>query len=226
MSLKPAKSTFATKVRILIVDDHPLVREGLIGLISAQPDFEICGEASGVAEARELVELNAPDVAIIDLTLQDGNGIELIKELKEKWAALKLLVLSMHEESLFAERALRAGAAGYVHKHEASRTIVQAVRTVLEGRLYLSQRLTQRMLKRAVRPGGDTDRSPIERLSDREMEVFELLGDGLTSRQIATRLQLSPKTVETHREHIKDKLELKNSTELTKHAVQWVLERH
>jgi DNA-binding NarL/FixJ family response regulator len=226
MSLKPAKSPFATKVRILIVDDHPLVREGLIGLISAQPDFEICGEASGVAEARELVELNAPDVAIIDLTLQDGNGIELIKELKEKWAALKLLVLSMHEESLFAERALRAGAAGYVHKHEASRTIVQAVRTVLEGRLYLSQRLTQRMLKRAVRPGGDTDRSPIERLSDREMEVFELLGDGLTSRQIATRLQLSPKTVETHREHIKDKLELKNSTELTKHAVQWVLERH
>ena len=226
MSLKPAKSTFATKVRILIVDDHPLVREGLIGLISAQPDFEICGEASGVAEARELVELNAPDVAIIDLTLQDGNGIELIKELKEKWAALKLLVLSMHEESLFAERALRAGAAGYVHKHEASRTIVHAVRTVLEGRLYLSQRLTQRMLKRAVRPGGDTDRSPIERLSDREMEVFELLGDGLTSRQIATRLQLSPKTVETHREHIKDKLELKNSTELTKHAVQWVLERH
>jgi len=226
MSYEPTKSARARKVRILIVDDHPLVREGLIGLIGSQSDFEVCGEAAGMDDARRLVESARPDVAIIDLTLSDGSGIELIKELKERRADLKLLVLSMHEESLFAERALRAGAVGYVHKHEASRTIVQAVRTVLEGRLYLSQRLTQRMLERAVRPGGDTGASPIERLTDREMEVFELLGEGLTSRQIATRLQLSPKTVETHREHIKDKLDLKNGTELTKHALQWVLERH
>jgi DNA-binding NarL/FixJ family response regulator len=226
MSLMPVKNPCACKVRILIVDDHPLVREGLTGLLCAQPGFEVCGEASGVAEARHLVELCHPDVAIIDLTLMDGNGIELIKELKERFKELKLLVLSMHEESLFAERALRAGAVGYVHKHEASRTIVQAVLTVLEGQLYLSQRLTQRMLQQAVRPGGDAGRSPIERLTDREMEVFELIGEGLTSRQIAARLELSPKTVETHREHIKEKLDLKNGTELTKHAVQWVLESH
>jgi DNA-binding NarL/FixJ family response regulator len=214
------------KARIAIVDDHPLVREGLIGLISTEPDFEVCGEASGISDAREMVKAVEPDVAIIDLTLRDGNGIELIKELKESWPALKLLVLSMHDEQLFAERVLRAGAVGYVHKHEASRAIVQAVRTVLEGRLYLSQRLTQRMLRRAIRPGGDAGRSPLELLTDREIEVFEMIGEGLTSRQVASRLELSPKTVETYREHIKEKLGLRNGSELTRHAVQWVLERH
>lgn len=213
-------------IRILIVDDHPLVRQGLIGLISTQPDFEVCGEASGLAEARQLAAAMRPDVAIVDLTLKDGNGIELIKELKESYGDLKLLVISMHDESIFAERALRAGAAGYVSKHEAIRTIVQAVRTVLGGKLYLSQVMTERMVQLAVGSKTNEGRSALERLTDREIEIFGMLGQGLTSRQIARHLELSPKTVETHREHIKEKLELKNATELTKHAVQWVLENH
>lgn len=213
-------------VRILIVDDHPLLRQGLIGLISTQPDFEVCGEASGVAEARELVKALRPEVAIIDLSLKDGNGIELIKELGERYADIKLLVVSMHDESLFAERALRAGAAGYVSKQEAIRTIIQAVRTVLGGKLYLSQTMTERMVQAAVNARALRCESPMERLSDRELEIFEMIGHGRTSKEIARQLELSPKTVETHREHIKEKLELKNATELTKHAVQWVLETH
>jgi DNA-binding NarL/FixJ family response regulator len=163
---------------------------------------------------------------IVDLTLRDGHGIELIKEIKARGDKPHILVLSMHDESLFAERSLRAGAVGYVSKHEAPRTIIQAVRAVLAGKLYLSQRFTDQMMQRAFTSGGDLQRSPMERLTDREMEVFQLIGQGLTIRQIARKLELSPKTVETHREHIKEKLELKNTTELTKHAVQWTLERH
>ena len=212
--------------RILIVDDHPLLRQGLIGLLSLQPDFEICGEASGVAEGRTVAADAHPDVAIIDLSLKDGSGIELIKEFKEQYPQMKSLVVSMHDELLFAERALRAGAVGYVSKQEAIRTIVQAVRTVLEGKLYLSQAMTERMVQMAVGSKSDGLRSPLQRLTDREIEIFEMIGQGLTSRQIAGQLELSPKTVETHREHIKEKLELKNATELTKHAVQWVLESH
>ncbi len=213
-------------VRILIVDDHPLLRQGLIGLISTQSDFEVCGEASGATEARELAAATNPNVATIDLALKDGNGIELIKEFRETYKDLKLLVVSMHDEFLFAERALRAGAMGYVSKQEAIRTIVQAVRTILSGKIYLSQSMTDRMLQMAVGSKTTAFASPLERLSDREIEIFEMIGQGLTSRQIAGQLDLSPKTVETHREHIKEKLELKNAMELTKHAVQWVLETH
>jgi DNA-binding NarL/FixJ family response regulator len=213
-------------VRILIVDDHPLVRQGLIGLISTQRDFEVCGEASGVAQARQLAAATSPDVAIIDLTLKDGTGIELIKEFHERYPVMKLLVISMHDETLFAERALRAGAVGYVSKDEAIRTVVKAVRTVLAGKLYLSQTMTERMVHRAFGSKLEAATSPLERLTDREIEIFSMIGQGLTSRQIARQLELSPKTVETHREHIKEKLELKNATELTKHAVQFVLETH
>jgi DNA-binding NarL/FixJ family response regulator len=213
-------------IRIVIVDDHPLVREGLRGLLSAQSDFEVCGEAASPAEARQVIEATRPDVAIIDLTLKDGNGIELIKELRAQNESPRILVLTMHDELLFAERALRAGASGYVSKHEASRNVIGAVRTILTGKLYLSERMTQRTVQRALTGGGDPTASPLDRLSDREIEVFEMIGHGMTSRQIAQRLNLSPKTVETHREHIKGKLDLKNATELTRHAVQWILEAH
>ncbi len=211
------------KIKILIVDDHPLVRQGLIGLLSNEPDFDVCGEAASVAEARQAVLATDPDVVIMDLTLKDGNGIELIKDLKHQASHIKVLALSMHDESIFAERVLRAGGMGYVGKEEVSRTIVHAVRAVIAGKHYLSSKMTEQMVSRAF-TGGDLSRSPIERLSDREIEVFELIGQGMTVRAIASKLQLSPKTIETHREHIKEKLELKNATELTKHAVQWMLE--
>jgi DNA-binding NarL/FixJ family response regulator len=212
-------------VKILIVDDHSLVREGLRALLSSQPDFEVCGEATGITEARRLIASTEPNVVIVDLSLPDGNGIELVKELKARGDEIKVLVLSMHDESLFAERALRAGARGYLGKHEASRTVIEAVRTVLAGKLYFSARLTEQMMHRAFGVSTGLERSPLELLSDREIEVFELIGQGLTVRQIAARLELSPKTVETHREHIKEKLAVKNTTELVRHAVQWVLER-
>ena len=211
---------------ILIVDDHPLVREGLITLISNQRDFSLSGEASGIAEARELVRQTRPNVVIVDLTLKDGNGITLIKELKEQYEGVKVLALSMHDETVFAERALQAGASGYVSKHEASRTIVQAIRTVLQDKLYLSERMMNRVLSRAIGSKKQPLRSPVERLSNREIEIFEMIGRGLTSRQIAQQLDLSQRTVDTHRENIKEKLELKNAVELTRHAVQWVLENH
>lgn len=210
--------------KVMIVDDHPLVREGVVGLLSAQADLEVCAEASRVAEAIELAAAKNPDVAIIDLTLKDGNGIALIKVLKEQYPELKMLVLSMHDETLFAERALRAGAVGYLSKDKVSRTIVQAVRAVLAGKIYLSQRMTQHMMQRMVGGAAVSSQSPIERLTDREIEIFQLIGQGWTTRRIATALELSPKTVETHREHIKEKLELNNTVELTTHAVQWVLE--
>jgi DNA-binding NarL/FixJ family response regulator len=212
--------------KILIVDDHPLVRQGLIGLVSTQPDFQVCGEASSISEARQLADSTHPDVAIIDLTLTDGSGIELIKDLSESYPEMKLLVVTMHDELLFAERALRAGAMGYVNKQEVSRTIIKAIRDILQGKLYLSQRTTERMVHLALGSKSHQGSSPIERLTDREIEIFQMIGQGLTSRQIAGKLGLSPKTVDAHRERIKQRLELKNVTELTKHAVQWVLENH
>jgi DNA-binding NarL/FixJ family response regulator len=224
MTTRTLKTPTATATRILIVDDHPLVREGLIGLLAAEKDFVVCGEASGIAEARRIVDTLKPDVVIIDLTLSDGSGMELIKEFKAKCRNIKLLVVSMHDESLFAERALRAGAVGYVSKQEASRTIVQAVRTILAGKLYLSPNMTDLVVQRAFISGLDLSRPPVERLTEREREVFESIGVGLSSRQIAAKLEVSPKTVESHRENIKAKLELTTAAELTRYAVQWVLE--
>ncbi|MGE5194151.1 MAG: response regulator [Deltaproteobacteria bacterium] len=224
MARAATKEPGTSTTRIVIVDDHPLVREGLIGLLAAQSDFAVCGEASGVAEARQIVADSKPDVAIVDLTLSDGSGLELIKELRANHPEVRLLVLSMHDESLYAERALRAGALGYVSKHEASRTIVQAVRTILSGKLYLSPNMTELVVQRAFVAGADLSRPAVDRLTEREREVFELIGQGLSSRQIAVKLEISPKTIETHREHIKEKLELTTSTELTRYAVQWVLE--
>lgn len=210
--------------RIMIVDDHPMIRHGLAQLLSEQEDWEVCCEADNPADAIRAFDTQQPDLVIIDISLKNGNGIELIKELKSLNSEAKMLVSSMHDESLFAERALRAGAMGYINKQEASDRMVEACRQVLGGRVYLSPRMSDRMLHRMIRPGEDVNHSPVDSLSDRELEVFELIGRGKTTRQIAAKLNLSPKTVETYRENIKTKLDLSNGTELTCHAVQWVLE--
>jgi DNA-binding NarL/FixJ family response regulator len=218
-----ARETQSRVYRVLIVDDHPIVREGLAAIINREPDLEVCGQAGGLAQAMRLFQQERPDLVVADVSLEDGNGLELVKELVAQDAGIKVLVQSMHEESLYAERSLRAGARGYVNKEEAPGQIVNAIRQVLRGRVYLSSRMTDRLLHRSVR-GFEPDRSPIESLSDRELEVFEQIGRGMTTRRIAQNLYLSPKTIETYRENIKTKLNLKNATELTQHAVQWVLE--
>jgi DNA-binding NarL/FixJ family response regulator len=165
-----------------------------------------------------------PDLVIVDMTLKNGSGLELIKEVKAMYPDVRMLVASMHDETLFAERALRAGAMGYVNKQEATRQLTKAIHQVMKDKIFLSEAMTDRMLCRSVGSDNYSDKSPIETLSDRELEVFELIGQGETTRNIAEKLHLSPKTVETYRENIKDKLNLENATELTRHAVQWVLE--
>jgi len=212
------------KSKILIVDDHALVRRGLSGLIGHEPDLEVCGEAATPAEALALFDGRRPDLVVVDLSLQQGHGLDLIRQLKARDEQLRILVLSMHDESLFAERALRSGAQGYINKQEATDKVVYAIRQVLAGRVYLSGAMTERMLQRATSNEPLTPQSPSERLSDRELTVFQMIGEGVATRVIAERLKLSIKTVETYREHIKSKLGLKNSAELSRHAAQWVLE--
>jgi DNA-binding NarL/FixJ family response regulator len=212
------------KYRVLLIDDHPLVRRGLAEVIAREPDLEVCGEAGDVAEALGEVDRTQPDIAIVDLTLKTGHGIELLEKLKTRAPNLKTLVSSMHDETLFAERVLRAGAKGYVTKQESPEVLIRAIRQILRGELYLSQRMTSRLLNRVVAGPGTQD-DPVQSLSNREVEVYEMIGQGLTIQQIAARLHLSPKTIETHREKIKQKLNVRSSAELNRRAVQWVLER-
>ena len=212
--------------KILIVDDHPIVRHGLAKLINDEPDLEVCGEADSAGDALTMMESEAPDLLLVDISLGGTNGIELIKRVKASDPEMRVLVSSMHDESLYAERALRAGAMGYLNKGENRETLLGAIRQVLRGKLYLSPRMSERLLHRFVLNDQEPDRPAIESLSDRELEVFQLIGEGLTTRQIASRLHLSPKTIETYREHIKAKLNLENSSELIRAAVQWCLEKH
>jgi DNA-binding NarL/FixJ family response regulator len=213
-----------TKTRVLIVDDHPVMRMGLVELLEHEPDLEVAGTACDVPEGLHQIEALRPDVAIVDISLKGGNGIELIEQSKARHLDVKMLVSSMYDESLFAERVLRAGAMGFISKQEPPEEMLSALRQVISGQVYLSSRMANRLLNCVV--GGRTpQRDPIEGLSNRELEVFELVGQGMTTKQIARRLTLSPKTIETHREKIKKKLSLKNSAELSCRAVQWVLER-
>jgi DNA-binding NarL/FixJ family response regulator len=212
------------KHRVLLVDDHPLVRRGLADVIAREPDLETCGEAGDVAEALAAVERTKPNIVVVDLTLKTGHGIELIEKLNTRDPDLKILVASMHDEMLFAERVLRAGARGYISKQEPPESLIRAIRQVLRGELHLSPRMTTRLLNRVV-AGSPTQDDPVQKFSNRELEVYEMIGQGLTIQQIAARLHLSPKTIETHREKIKQKLNVTNSAELNRRAVQWVLER-
>ncbi len=209
--------------RILIVDDHPLVRTGLAQLIGDCHDLEVCGEAGDMAEALQLVESTHPDLAIIDLSLAGGSGIDLIERIKIRYKEVLMLVASMHDETLYAERVLAAGARGYINKQEAQERIIQAVRQVLAGKVYLSQQMTERLLSGMV--DAPADRRDIDKLSNRELQVFELIGRGVTSGQIAERLNLSTKTIETHQAKIKKKLGLGSAHELTQRAIRWVMEQ-
>jgi DNA-binding NarL/FixJ family response regulator len=206
-------------VRILVVDDHPIVRLGIRQMIAAEPQLTICGEAESAAAALELVK-SKPDLAIVDLSLEDGNGLELIRALREAAPGTRVLVLSMHDEALFAERALRAGARGFIMKQEAIGGLVHAIKQVLAGRLFVSERMSQHLLERFghdAPAAGDR----LGNLTDRELEVFELIGRGLSTAAIADRLDVSVKTIETYRSNIKSKLDLKDATDLVRFAATW-----
>jgi DNA-binding NarL/FixJ family response regulator len=212
------------RARILIVDDHPLVRSGLRLLIDCEPDLAVCGEAANVADALRLIESQKPDLLIVDLSLKESSGLELIKRIKSRNSEVKVLVSSMFEESLYAERVLSAGALGYVHKQEGMERVIEAIRCVLSGRVWLSTAMSDRMLRRMTATQTPPTESPVHTLSDRELEVFEQIGRGRATKDIARQLHLSIKTVETHREKIKAKLGLQSGSELSRAAVQWVLE--
>ena len=208
--------------RIVIVDDHPLFRKGLQELIHSDGTFAVCGEAGNAAEAMEVIRKLNPDLAIVDLSLPGANGIELIKNIRAEFPKLPILVLSMHDESLYAVRALRAGADGYVMKHEAMANVIQAIREVFNGRPYLSPAMAAQVITKFAHRQAEGETDAVEKLSDRELEILELIGKGKEVREIAKLLHLSPKTVETHRAHIKDKLDLKNSREVARFALQWL----
>jgi DNA-binding NarL/FixJ family response regulator len=209
--------------KLIIVDDHPIVRRGLGQLIGSEPDLEVCGEASGVDEAFDLIVEQRPDVVIIDLSLASGHGLDLIERVKKFDSNIKMLVSSMHDESTYAERVLRCGASGYVNKKEAPEKMIDAIREVLRGEIYVSARVADQLLRR-VRSGRAADEDPMAALTNRELEIFELIGRGLTVKQIAQKLSISQKTVEAHRDGIRGKLNLKNSYEVVRRAFQWSME--
>jgi DNA-binding NarL/FixJ family response regulator len=215
-------ATVHRPARVLVVDDHPLVREGLVARIAAQPDLEICGQGTDSDEALTAIRDTRPAIVIIDLALKRGSGLDLIKRAKELGDPPKMLVVSAYDESLFAERALRAGAQGYINKQELQGSIIDAIRAVLRGELYLSAAITQRLAKQAL--AGQSALHGVDALTDREIQVFELIGRGNPTRAIAEQLHLSVHTIESHREKIRIKLNLANGAELMRHAVQWILE--
>jgi DNA-binding NarL/FixJ family response regulator len=210
-----------SKKGIFLVDDHPLVREWLTNLINQQPDLAVCGEAETGPQAMQAIIKLKPDVAIVDISLKDSSGIELIKDLKQSLPGVAMLVLSMHEESHYAERALRAGARGYIMKRETTRKVIAAIRQVLAGGIYISDEIATALATQYVGGKEMSKNSPIEQLSDRELEVFELLGQGRGTRQIAEVLRVSVKTVQAYCARIKEKLNLSSATELLREAVRW-----
>jgi DNA-binding NarL/FixJ family response regulator len=209
------------KTKVLLVDDHPLVREGLANLINGQPDLEICGEASNEPAALQLIGTAKPDVAIIDISLENGSGIELVKSVKNIYPAVTTLVLSMHDESLYAERALRAGARGYIMKREAAKKVIQGIHAVHNGQLYISEKISAAIAGKFVEGRTSEPVSIVEQLSNRELEVFQLLGQGQNTRQISEQLHIGFKTVQAYCARIKEKLNLANATELLREAIRW-----
>src|SRR5712671_1532878 len=213
-----------TRSTIFIVDDHPIVRQGLALLINREPDLTVCGDAEEASSALRMIESLQPDLVVVDISLNGPDGLELLKNIRARDPNLPVLILSMLDESLYAERSLRAGASGYIMKQEATDRVLVAIRRILDGEIYVSDRMADRMLHRFVGGAQQVEpRSPISDLSDRELEVFRLIGDGRGTRQIAQELHISVKTVESYQAHIKDKLSLKNARELVQRAIQWTV---
>jgi DNA-binding NarL/FixJ family response regulator len=211
-----------TKSTVLIVDDHPMMRQGLAQLINNEPDLVACGEAESAEQALHFLSTTTPDLVLADISLPDKHGLELIKDIQVLHAGLPVLVVSMHDESLYAERVLRAGGRGYIMKQEGGKKMIQAIRTVLGRQIYVSEKMSAKILEIFSGRRSETNRSPIEKLTDREFEVLQLIGQGRGTRQIAEALHLSVKTVEVHRLHIKEKLELEDAPSLVRFAVRWV----
>lgn len=220
-SSKELPKARALSWRVVLVDDHPIVRHGVRAALEDERSLQVVGEAESVEQALQMVDREKPDVVITDITLGHGSGLELVKQLRGESSDVKIIVFSVHDEELYAERALRAGADGYVRKSEHSDRLVDAVRTVLSGGTALSPAMTGRLVQQAVRTNSGTP-GGVESLSDRELEVFQLIGSGMGTRKIAEQLSISIKTVETHRENIKRKLDVQNASELVRHAVAWV----
>ncbi len=210
------------KKRVVIIDDHPIVRQGYAQLINREFDLETVGEAEDSSSALRVIEELKPDIALIDLSLKDSNGLELIKNLAVSHKDLKILVISLHDENVYAERALRAGAKGYIMKSEATKNVMTAIRSVIEGNIYLSPKMRSRIIEHYA-DGGIKDGNAVDVLSDREFEVFQLIGKGVQTSKIAEQLNLSVKTIETYKSHIKTKLGLDSGTELMQRAVEWEL---
>jgi DNA-binding NarL/FixJ family response regulator len=218
------QGTPSQPARVLVVDDHPIVRQGLGQLIDAEPDLALCAEAADAPAALAAVEQEVPDLAIVDISLAGSDGLELVRQVRERWPSVRVLVLSMHSESVYAERALSAGAQGYIMKQEPPDRILHAMREVLRDEVFLSDKLRTKLLYRLVGSGRDRERTPIERLTDRELTVLRLIGAGRGTRQIAEQLGLSVKTIETYRENLKRKLHLASAAELVQYAVSWLRE--
>lgn len=221
-STSRAKTQSRAVKQILIVDDHPITRDGVATLINQQTHLKVCGEADTAHEALAMIPELKPDMAIVDVTLKNTSGIELMKSIKAQFPQLPVLIMSMHDESMYAERGLRAGAKGYIMKHEANSKILQAIETILRGELYLSDAIKEKMLHVMARGPGKEIRYSLDTLSDRELEVYRLVGHGFGTKEIAEKLNLSSKTIDSYRENLKIKLRLRKGSELVQHAIQWV----
>src|SRR3984893_8376976 len=223
MATKPQITSQTKKCRVLLVDDHPIVRQGLALLIDREPDLCVCGEAESAHSAFHAIATLLPDLGVVDISLSGPDGLDVLTEIRMKTTNLRVLMISMQDESIYAERAMRAGANGYIMKQEATEKVLVAIRRILQGDVYLSDRLTNTILQQYVHGASPGKKSPLVNLTDRELEVFRLIGEGHGTRQIADELHLSVKTIESYQAHIKEKLALRNARELVQHAIEWTV---
>ena len=223
MNIQQPAASSGRKRQVFLVDDHPIVRDGLTQLVNREADLAVCGEAGEARAALRVIMAARPDIVVLDISLDGPDGLELLKDIREHLPDLPVLVLSMHDESVYAERALRAGANGYIMKHEASEKVLLAVRRILNREVYVSDQISEKMLRQYVGRTAGVNRSPIEDLTDRELEVYRMIGEGHGTREIAEKLHLSVKTVETYQAHIKEKMSFRSARQLVQHAIQWVI---